>query len=79
MDILKCLQNECLHISDVDDSYAERYHKALAKAREDKEEDLIVEEIKRVIAEVNETVEQEQLSEWVWKVAVLFVDECMEN
>ena len=52
------LQNECLEIADVDESCAERYHKARALAREDKEEDLTLDEIKRVISEVNQTVHQ---------------------
>ena len=42
------LQNKCLEIADVDELCAERYHKALALAREDKEEDLTLDEIKKL-------------------------------
>ena len=71
-DALLSLQNECLELEGVAEENADKYHQALAQARLDKEDDLTLDEVRKVIADVNQTVEQEQLSEWVgvWYVFV---------
>jgi len=64
-DTLQSLQNECLELEGMEEAYADRYHQALGQAHRDKEEDLTLEEVRKVIADVNQTVEREQLSEWL--------------
>ena len=60
---LTALQNECLEVEGVDTSCAQRYHEALAEAAASKGEELTLEDIRRVVKEVNEEVRLERLSE----------------
>ena len=59
---LTALQNEVLEVAEVDPTCAQRYHQALAEAAQSKGEELSLEEIQRVVKEVNEEVRLERLS-----------------
>ena len=60
---LLSLQNKFVDVGAIDESCAQRYHEALACARE-KGEELSQEEVKKIIEDINEEVRQERLSEW---------------
>ena len=57
------LSNEFAQLSSIDESCGARYHVALQQAREEKEEDLSLDEIREVVERVNEEVRLERLGE----------------
>ena len=59
---LLSLQNKCIDVGTIDESCAERYHKALASAHQ-KGDELSKDEIKKIVEDVNAEVRQERLSE----------------
>lgn len=63
-DTVLALQNDCVNVGEVDLTCADMYHTALNEARRSKGEGLTLDEIAAVVAEVNEEVKVERLSEW---------------
>lgn len=58
--------SEYAQLRNVDPNLADRYHAALQKALEGREEGLSFEEIQAIIDEVNEQVRRERLCEWCY-------------
>ena len=79
VDTLTTLKNECIEVGKIDESCGERYRAALADARSKKEEDLTLEEISKVVEEVNDEVRVEGLSEWCVSFLNFLCDLCFKN
>lgn len=62
-DTLTSLQTNYVEVGEVDPSCGPRYHEALDQARREKGEELTLEEIRKVVDEVNMEVKLERLSE----------------
>ena len=67
---MAALKSDFLHLDDLDESCAERYHVALSQARQEKGEELTAEEIKQVLAEVNEQVRLERKCKCGWEFQI---------